>query len=256
MSILDGATIPEGTIKATEGAGGADLLGTKPAGEPVKKDEIQAPEWTKGLPESLRSSKSLYKFPDGTHVENLAKSYVEAEKKLGRSIELPGKDATDEDRAKFFSRIGRPQNPDDYELTVGDPDLSKALRKVAFESGLTKEQLKAQSSVLSEYEAAKAKLASQSYTEAATKADRQLREEYGAQYDIRMEYAKKGFEELYSPELRAQLSKAGITNSPEFIRVMSDLGSQLREASLKRGAPSSEADQDPYVKSMAYLKNL
>jgi len=256
MGILDGTTTPAGENHGDGTVGAADLLGTKPAGEPVKSAEPPAPEWTKGLPESLRSSKSLHKFPDGTHLENLAKSYVEAEKKLGRSVELPGKDATEEDKAKFFSRIGRPQTPDDYELTVQDSELSKRLRKVAYENGLTKEQLKAQSAVLSEYEATKEKVAAQSYTEAATKADRQLREEFGAQYDIRMEYAKKGFESLYSEGLRTQLSRAGITNSPEFIRVMSDLGSQLREASLRRGSPSSDADQDPYVKSMAYLKNL
>lgn len=255
MSILDGTTAPAGDNLGTAQSGTADLLGTKPAGEPSKKEEQPAREWMKSLPEPLRASKSLSKFVDGTHVENLAKSYIEAESKLGRSIELPGKDATAEDWNKYYSRL-RPQAAEDYELTIADTELAKRFRKASFDVGLTKEQVRVQSSVLAEYEAERDKVAAKSYTEAATKADRQLREEYGAQYDIRMEYAKKGFESLYSENLRAQLSRSGVTNNPEFIRVMSDLGSQIKEASLVRGAPSSDAEQDPYVKSMAYLKNL
>ena len=255
MSLLDGASDPGQGNQGDGNAGAQDLLGTPKAGaEPQKVAEpAPLPEWLKGLPEPLQKAKSLAKFKDGTHVENLAKSYVELESKLGRSIELPGKDATDEDKVKFFARIGRPMTADDYEIGLRDAELAKRLRAASFNAGLTKEQVKAQASAIAEYEAERDKLASKAYTDSATKADRQLREEFGAQYDIRMEAAKKGYESLYSEGLRRQLAESGVTNNPEFIRVMSDLGMQIKEASLVRGKPSSDAPRDPYYDSMAYL---
>jgi len=258
MGVLDGTQDP-GQGNPGDGAGHADLLGNKAAGESQKqepkKEEAIAREWMKALPEPLRASKSLAKFADGTHIENLAKSYIELEGKLGRSIEVPGKDATDEERARYYTRIGRPSVPDDYDVTVSDTELAKRLRQTAFTTGMTREQLKAQSDAIAVYESEKEKLSAKTYTEAAAKADRALREEFGAQYESRMGYARRGYEALFSEGLRKELAKSGLSNSPEFIRVMSDLGTQIKEASLIKGTPSGSGDEDPYVKSMAYLKN-
>ena len=149
--------------------------------------------------------------------------------------------------------LGRPMTADDYEIEVRDRELAKRLREASFKAGLTKEQVKEQAAAIAAYEQERDKVASKTYTDSATKADRQLREDFGAQYDIRMEAARKGFESLYSEGLRRQLSTAGVTNNPEFIRVMSDLGMQIKEASLVRGKPSSDAPKDPYYDSMAYL---
>lgn len=238
----------------SEGSKQTDLLGGKPNGEPAKKDSEPAmPEWLKDAPEPLQKAKSLYKFKSR---EAALSSYLELEGKLGKSVEIPGKEATKEEWAKFYQRIGRPlpASADEYEVPVRDADLSKVLRKAALDGELSKDQAKMVASAIEEYEKSREKKQGQAYTEEATKADRLLRERYGAQYEARMGYAKRAFEGLFGEDTRAKLSRAGLSSDAGFISVLSDLGAEMREDSLVKGkgAPADE-DVDPYTKSMAEL---
>lgn len=252
MSLLDAGPAADNQPSQSDGTVQKDLLGGSSQEPAQKQPEVSMPEWLKDAPEPLKGAKSLYKFKDR---DSALKSYLELEGKLGKSAEIPGKEATREEWAKFYTRIGKPipSTPDEYEIPIGDAELSKRLRAVALESGLTKEQAKAQASAIAEYEKEREKIAATSYTEAATKADRILREQFGAQYEPRMAYAKKAYETLFPPETRAALSKSGISNDPGFISVLSDLGSQIKEDSLIRGKPGADTDVDPYEKSMAEL---
>jgi hypothetical protein len=82
---------------------------------------------------------------------DLGKSYLELEKRLGASVVLPGKNAKPEDVEAFYEKLGRPKSPDGYELdpvflpdnvSQTDPG-NKEFRKIAHEIGLSKVQAKA-----------------------------------------------------------------------------------------------------------------
>lgn len=82
-------------------------------------------------------------------VTSLAKSARESEKLLGSMVKLPGKDATPEERAALFNKLGRPEKADGYQFTVPkelpeglpyDGDRAKVFASKAHELGLTQEQ--------------------------------------------------------------------------------------------------------------------
>ena len=85
------------------------------------------------------------KFWDGEaneiRVENLLKSYLELERKLGRSVALPSDD-DNEGWSKLYDVVGRPESPEDYAIEAphpllsADPEVNRALH----EAGLSQKQ--------------------------------------------------------------------------------------------------------------------
>jgi hypothetical protein len=61
----------------------------------------------------------------------------------GNAVDIPGQNATDEDWSSFFSKIGRPERADQYDLKIeGDTDqpFMTAMRAAMHESGLSQRQ--------------------------------------------------------------------------------------------------------------------
>jgi len=71
-------------------------------------------------------------------LDALLKSYRELEKKLSRMITLPGEDADEEERLRFFRALGVPETADAYTieprhpLVTADPDVNARLHKAGF----------------------------------------------------------------------------------------------------------------------------
>lgn len=95
-----------------------------------------------GLKETLGSDPELAPLAEKFADEKaLAKAWKEADKLINSTQRAPREDAPVEDWQKFWGKLGRPENPDGYELPDGDP--LRALAPVAHETGLTKKQMKA-----------------------------------------------------------------------------------------------------------------
>lgn len=127
--------------------------------------------WREQLPEDMRMAPALQSFND---LPSMAKSYLEAQTRLGNSIRVPSHEAGDEDRAAFRKRIlevgadygvtvvpgedgteaeafyrslGVPDDAEGYEVPkMDDPDVTvdmseaATLRAKAKELGMTKKQ--------------------------------------------------------------------------------------------------------------------
>ena len=121
-----------------------DLLGTQQGvGAATPSAPASAPEdWKTQLPEDIRNDPSLNPIKD---LNGLAKSYVNAQKLIGRDkIPMP-KDENDPLWDDVYNRLGRPETPDKYEFNK--PDLpgydeatDKAFREQAHKLGLSKRQ--------------------------------------------------------------------------------------------------------------------
>lgn len=74
-------------------------------------------DWRSGLPPELQAEKSLERYKDPVA---LAKAYVEVEKKMG-GLTPPAADAPPEQHAAYRKRIGVPESPDKYEVTLAAP---------------------------------------------------------------------------------------------------------------------------------------
>jgi len=72
-------------------------------------------DWRATLPPELQLEKSLERYKDPGA---LAKAYLEAEKRIGAPQTPPAPDAPAEQHAAYRKRMGLPESPDKYELTL------------------------------------------------------------------------------------------------------------------------------------------
>jgi hypothetical protein len=130
------------------------------------------PTWKDDLPEELKDNPTLQDVPD---VATLAKRFVDTKSMVGRSVRIPGEDASQEDWDKFnqtltekvpglmvkpdttddtvmstlYDQLGRPEDADKYELPEIDSqgielDMSLAdnFKGIAHKYGLNQKQFK------------------------------------------------------------------------------------------------------------------
>lgn len=85
---------------------------------PIQKTDAggqqEIAKFLEALPEDLRKEPTMARFKS---VADLAKSFLETKKMVGaQKIKLPGNDATPEELNEFFSKLGRPSDPKEYQL--------------------------------------------------------------------------------------------------------------------------------------------
>ncbi len=139
-------------------------------------------DWKQHLPEDIASEKSLESFED---VGSLAKAFIDTKADIGRSIRIPGADASDADVDAFnaklmeavpglmrvpnqddadsmnqlYDKMGRPKEAKEYSTPEGIPDSDvgarfkqqlEGMKEFAHENGLTKSQWDKQANKLIE----------------------------------------------------------------------------------------------------------
>lgn len=130
-------------------------------------------------------------------------------------LTLPGKDATPEQWAEFYGKIGRPETPDGYEFQVpdgGDKALMADVAATMHEFGLTKEQAQGLHAKLSEKVAereAKAEETRLAALETKNKAEEaELKTELGDKFDGQRELARRAVRQFANPEQAADVLTA------------------------------------------------
>ena len=217
-------------------------------------------DFISSLPEDLREDPSIKDFKDPAA---LAKSYISAQRMLGSSIRIPGEDASEEAKQEFYkklesvpgitrlpdpedkesldqfySRLGRPESPDNYkyELPEGiepDPVAIEEFSNLAFELGLSSEQAQK----LAQFDAQRAQRQIEEMSKSKESADAILRQTWGHDYDNRMESAK-AVVETYSkqfPDAVKELVSGPAGNNPAVLAMLSDLGKALNETGALQG---------------------
>ena len=229
MSLLDPATVTQ-----------ADPV-ISPEATPAEPSDV--PSWIKELPEPLQKEKGLHKFKDR---DALASSYVELQRKLGTTVQIPKADADPADWEKFFSRI-RPESPEKYELPaegLTEEDVAN-LRKAAFENGLSTKQAKALAELIATSEKKKQDSTLEGLKARSEEAAAVLRKEFGSEFEGNLALAKKALENLFPGSLE-KFNGSGFDDNPAFIRGLVSLGKRLGEDSFVAGAPPAKKSSDPY----------
>ena len=243
---------PAGLVRGNPEGGGKQDPATGDAGKGTVKRE-----WIADLPDDLKSAKTLEKFTDQDWKVNLAKSYVELEGRLGKTISIPTEDAPAEEWAKLFAKIGRPEKPEDYELPADtlEKGFEDLLRKKAFAAGATKKQVKEfiEAVVESGRESAKAAEQARAKALADAKAARseKLKETFGDKLDGKVQAATRAAESLFPEPLRKELEETGFLEHPDFVKALAILGEKMKGTKLVIGSPAAVENTDPYYKSMA-----
>ena len=163
------------------------------------------------LSDEFKNHKSLEQYKD---LNGLAKSHIELEKTLGNRIKVPDENATPDELNKFYTKLGRPETSDKYELTNPEklPDGFaideagvKEFKELAYKLGLSNKQANELRSVYVN----KAMEAHQKSFVPKEQQEEQFKtkglEMFGEKYDSILQNASKMITENLSPEQKQAL---------------------------------------------------
>lgn len=208
----------------------------------------QGQDWRASLPEDLRSEKAFESIQGKDWSEAgpvLAKSYLHAQRLVGADkLVIPGDNATPEQRAEFFKKLGRPDKPEEYGVKLPEgmteDKIDKARldlwRKEMHEAGLPKA---AAERLLSKY------LAEEHGSKAAADRERQqrlvqneltLKEELGAKFDESINHARYALTTFGDDALSDLLEKTGMGSDPAVVKFFAKIGEKLAEGGPRGGA--------------------
>lgn len=232
--------------QGTGGSGGRDAT----SGTDGSKD---LPNWQKQLTPELQRHKALGKFNTKSPIVDLARAYIEADGRLGKSILIPAENATDEERSRYLSQLRGVETKDGYKLTdVELPDGVKlpegtadAFKQMAFESGLNQKQADAlwkyQGGILNKAVQTVRKLAQTRIDEAKAK----LKKDWpGDDYNKNMEIASRAMKTLLAPEDIQHLRDTGQANDPYLWRRWYKVGAKMGEGVLPAGDAAGKKEPE------------
>ena len=198
------------------------------------------------------------------------KSYSELDEYRGRSVALPGDDATDEDWRAFRHKLGTPKAAEAYEFEGNegaDEAALQSLKGIFLEVGLDQRQAGALYGRLSESYAQSAQAQQAAVAEARQNAMGEAKmalidawgNEDGSAFKRNMEAARRAVTELGGDELIGELRQIGALThdneilSPVLAKLMAEVGTQLfAEDALTRGGDALTVN--PFAKDSMNLK--
>jgi len=253
---------------AGSGAGGGGDEGAAAAAAAAAKAAGGAEggaDWRATLPEDIRGEKSLADIKD---VGSLAKTYVESQKLIGRSIRIPGKDAGKADLDAFhgklkevqgvvvipdsadeaamgdlYTKLGRPASADKYQIErpkqlpegmVYNEGREKEIRDAAFKLGISQKQL---AGLFQMYNAGEIQRGEARVVE-VKKGQTALRAEWGAGFDQRMAAANAFLKQFADADTAAELTASLITY-PGLAKALSSAGMHFLEDGVISGDKGS-----------------
>jgi len=196
------------------------------------------------LPEGLRAEPSLQTFDS---VDKLAKSYVNAVKKIGGDpanlVSVPqGNESWD----NFYNQMGRPDTPEGYEFGEDPDNELEFYRNATHQLGLTQDQaqnmLELYASVQEEQNEANEK----STADFAVNSQIELKREWGVDYDGNLDQAQRAFGQFSTPEFNAFMDETGLGNHPELVKAFAKIGAMLGEDRLIVGTGLGQSRVTPH----------
>ena len=204
-----------------------------------------AADWKAGLEPDIANHPSMAAFKGP---QDVAKSWVNAQKLIGADkIPVPGKDATPEEWALVYDRLGRPGNAEGYVLPEvkmpegfpeADPAITQGFKEQCHQLGI----LPAQAAKLYEwYQGVNGQAYTGMMTEnqgKQTAAETSLRQEWGKAYDTNLGQAQAVLKQFGDESITQMLEQSGLGNDPNLIKFLANIGKNFGEDGL-HGKPTS-----------------
>ena len=185
-----------------------------------------------GLPEDMMG---FVQAKGWTDVSSVIDSYRNLESFRGvpedQLMRLPSPDASQDEWARVFDRLGRPESPEEYEVPVpedGDEKFAEAAKKMFHEAGLTPAQAKTVAEKYNEYFQG---MAGESHEQ--IEAERQqeveaLKKQWGAAYEQNLAVVDRAAQQfgMHGEQLEALRQAMGPKAAAEFVY---NIGAKLGE---------------------------
>ena len=233
---------------------------------PAAREAVAESEsWWESLPDELRNDEHVqrYKTP-----ADAAKALVEGRKALSNAIQLPGKDASAEDLAKFYNQLGRPASAEGYELpeiegyefSDADRESLKGMQEFAHRIGLSKSQFAHMLGWQTETALATANADRQAQAKAAAQGFKALDEAWGVARDENYAIASKakvliGLSDKELDALGDALSTEPGKGHALIVQALHRIGSKTMEGDLG-GALDRDAPGELAGRTVGELKDM
>ena len=215
---------------------------------------VEFPGWMSSLPDSHKSNERFAQFKEAPAVWDKFDSLLQAE---GKAIVIPDEKATDEQKAAFYTKIGRPETMDGYKITKPadlpeglpyDPALEGAFKKFAFDNGLSAAQAEKFYSwyfglAKNGYDAAQ-----QKETAARAESESKLKTDWGAKFDGNKEIAVRAFKTFGKDAVdlleTAKVGNVKLGDHPAFLKVFYEIGLKTMDDKATGGNESGGSIED------------
>ena len=203
------------------------------------------------LPDDLKENATLQKFKD---VGGLSSSYLSMQEMLGSRVKVPTDESTDEERSDFYTKVGRPEAPDKYDLQIDErfsqnpQDMQKIqeFREKAFEQGFSNTQ--AQKAVDFYTDMINGAMIDQDAVmgQARITAETALKKEWGPmQYDKNLALSRRAFNRFADDDLKKFVNENGFSNNIGMIKFLHKIGTAFNEPEMVgMGKDSGSVDSD------------
>lgn len=177
-------------------------------------------------------------------VEALEKAYKELESRVGGSVRIPGDGASAEDWAKFYTRVGRPEAAEGYELPVSqDPGQDEVtagwFKQTVHALGLSKKQAEAFWKASHEMATERRK----AYTDAVQKDQQEkiaaLTAKWGDDYSTKVADANRVAHKFGGPEFVKMLRDTRLGDNPVMLTMLAAVRDAISEDTLRGGTVGS-----------------
>jgi hypothetical protein len=207
------------------------------AQEEVAQSGVSTEDWRTAIPEEIRDHKSLSHIND---IGALAKSYVHAQQMIGADkVVIPGRSATDDEWNEFYTRIGRPESPENYNLSLeslpegveADEGMLGWFSETAHKAGMTPQQAQVMLDAYNQLTGESLNMTSQEAEMKVANVEQELRSEFGQAFDDKLAIANGVLSEFSNPDI-AEIQLADGTllgDNPEVIRLLANVGTYITE---------------------------
>lgn len=235
-----------------KGSGGDDK-----GGEDDGKDKGAADSgdtsWRDGMDEDVAKSASRFTSP-----ADLAKSYHELQTAFSGRVEIPGKDASEEQVTAYRKTIGVPAEATGYTYDKpegmedatfkgeGNQAIMTAVSERAHALGYTPTQTQGIMDLYWSMEADGQKLVAENDQKAIDESETRLRKDWGKDYEHNVRFGEALLEKQGASDLKQLELKDGslLGSHPDFIRFNSTVGRRIGEGTLQVGLTGTEAGVD------------
>ena len=245
---------------------------TEPVAETTQTTEPVAPTiattnnstpstWKDSISQEFREDPNISKF---TEIDALAKSYINATRMIGQDkVAVPNQNSTDDQWNEVYSKLGRPESPDQYKLDVKsevvplDEGTIKSFAENAHQLGLNNKQAQG---ILEYYKNSMEGSAQQAQIDTETaqaNAEAELRKEWGRSFDENIKKAGAVAKANMNPEILDMQLKDGtrLGDHPAVIKGFANIANLMSEDKMiGTGEDNSTSGRD-YQSEISSLVN-
>jgi len=203
--------------------GGADADG---------KDAEQQPGWVTSVPKDYRDKVSGYES-----MGDFMGAALDAMAATERATIRPTEDAAPEQWAEYWKAVGRPDSPDGYELTAPegvaiDDEMAREFREEAFAAGVPAEHAQR---MFKWYVQRETQRQQKRLADGAASTERQLRDEWGADYEEKIAGARRLLDSYAPDGFRDYLDSSGLGNDPRLVKMLVGISQRMSRDRMVNG---------------------